>query len=47
MQKINAANWISAARACTPSSTPWAASTLATLSERRSAFAPERTQASR
>ncbi|MEI9906238.1 MAG: hypothetical protein WDN06_21750 [Asticcacaulis sp.] len=37
MQKINAANWISAARSCSPASTPCTASTLAAMSERRAA----------
>lgn len=37
MQKINAANWISAARSCSPATAPCIASTLAALSERRSA----------
>ncbi len=35
MQKINAANWISAARSCAPASTPYQPSYLSAMSERR------------
>lgn len=35
MQKINAANWISAARSCSPATTPCSQSFVAALSERR------------
>ncbi len=43
MQKINAANWISAARSCAPAAAPCSQSFIAAMSERRSAGHTERT----
>ena len=42
MQKINAANWISAARSCAPAATPCQPGYVAAMSERRQAGFGER-----
>ena len=47
MQKINAANWISAARSCAPNATPCASGFLAAMSERRNTQNDRSSQASR